>query len=876
MRLECAIDVIHSCVKNAKIWINAMIAGKSCVNPVEALLTCKFCGSALCEECATACAKCGIVLCGRDAKFAVDCDTCKLSYCLVCLASGQKDACIRCHARPSKRMEQLVHLRLKSIYKAFQQSARNNDAHPHLKRAALAAMKNSNKHCEPKVDPALAKAQADAAAAELLAELEEEEQQQRHSTATKSSKKKKKKKKKGKSGVENQQEMQHDEEDNLGQDNIVSKAAEVPTPIQDLPKKLQEKQGSDSNIKDTSKQNENVEALEKPQEQNHIETSVPEAEVKIKTTTPELLTQQQPDPMQTKLCELVSEKNIDGIEELLEKWKGVPGKAVLRKNAKKALKRLKDLNTSDAKQLLKIISTTPKTSTTQETVLEMEPSIVGYVIGKGGQKIRDLMDESGAKVWIDQDSMPAQEPRIVYVSGAKKSVNLAVKMIQDSVKQISKALQQEEDTANSELLNGKNTECIREEITCEARFVPLLIGRRGWTIKHIQDASGAKVDIDQTVTPRSIIVTGTQDSVQAAKRLISSVLAYPHAQPKNEADIDNELFANDESSPPSKFVMTGDIKSIISASSSLSSTPEPSMASSKQGADALMPPPGIVDHTNQRSNPALVQRFSNPFGQHHPLSPLQQQQQQVSNLSHLPPTVGMVGNLQQHPSSITEEQPQQQGMHVPGLLPGGQPRQTPHPPHHLLMKNNVVPQHEMQMQQHTGFLSQINPNEAGMPAQAYVGSLGQVGQAHHGSSGQQDVPASLFFRAPNESRILQDQQTWPEQRFQRQHAQQNNGLANEVKNDSGLGSRMIQSRGIIEGQVANTGLPQASKLHEESNLIDSLFGPSNSGTDPEKMLLASLNHLNVSSSSVPGWDYNNQDKSRLPVMQQPSESRFEW
>lgn len=66
--------------------------------------------------------RCGIVLCSRDAKFAVECDTFRMSYCLVCLASGTKDPCVRCGHRPSKRVEQLVHLRLKSIYKAFKQS----------------------------------------------------------------------------------------------------------------------------------------------------------------------------------------------------------------------------------------------------------------------------------------------------------------------------------------------------------------------------------------------------------------------------------------------------------------------------------------------------------------------------------------------------------------------------------------------------------------------------------------------------------------------------------------------------------------------------------------------------------------------------------
>jgi hypothetical protein len=71
------------------------------------LMSCKFCGCGLCEDCATACGRCGIVLCARDAKFAVECDTCKMSYCLVCLASGTKDPCVRCGHRPSKRVEQV-------------------------------------------------------------------------------------------------------------------------------------------------------------------------------------------------------------------------------------------------------------------------------------------------------------------------------------------------------------------------------------------------------------------------------------------------------------------------------------------------------------------------------------------------------------------------------------------------------------------------------------------------------------------------------------------------------------------------------------------------------------------------------------------------
>ena len=49
-------------------------------------------------------------------------NTCKMCYCLVCLASGKRDPCVWCGQRTSKRFKQLIHLRLKSIYWACKQS----------------------------------------------------------------------------------------------------------------------------------------------------------------------------------------------------------------------------------------------------------------------------------------------------------------------------------------------------------------------------------------------------------------------------------------------------------------------------------------------------------------------------------------------------------------------------------------------------------------------------------------------------------------------------------------------------------------------------------------------------------------------------------
>ena len=77
------------------------------------------------------------------------------------------------------------------------------------------------------------------------------------------------------------------------------------------------------------------------------------------------------------------------------------------------------------------------------------------------------------------------------------------------------------------LENTPTIDFITEVVKCEPRFVPFLISRRGWTIKHIQDASGARVDIDQTVTPRLIKISVNASDVQIALRMIKDVFQLP-------------------------------------------------------------------------------------------------------------------------------------------------------------------------------------------------------------------------------------------------------------------------------------------------------------------------------------------------------------
>jgi len=709
--------------------------------------------------------RCGIVLCQRDAKFAVECDTCKMSYCLVCLASGTKDPCVRCGHRTSKRVEQLVHLRLKSIYKAFKQSgaaldnnskgtAKKGSDIPSLKvgsarenmkaipmppgglpvlemsgkyhpngigaspmngdvgavlqvaaaaAAASAAASGKGSRCEssinkddlfnglprgvdaskvmphlnhdgsisfhPRKEPkkndsdkfaSRTQAEADAAAAALLAELDEEKEQVEASTKAKKSKKRKKKERQAAKDKEKEEQAVKEAEE-----QVVKEANERKTKEKEeiLGKKL------------STKKKKGVKAIEESNndeiEENYLIRFAEAAATKNSLSQSETtMDQTQEDDVESRLAKLIIANNLDGIEEVLAELKGVPGRAPLRKNAKKATKRIREEQAAfeEAKKQKDEYSRTGALSASKSTdniggrlwkptdplidfvkknhrvkpvsggaprsecVMQLAPHVVGWVIGKGGQRIRDLMEDSGAKVWIDQESMGAQYMRIVYVSGSNDSVVAAVKTIKNLVSSaptpgttapgntlpnvindnggatstrsnltstpvsatrtvaqpssqassvgqkthISPVLRGTANTQNNtdvpsvpiskpsshagtvfspaspsvspsmpppgiETMPGSTTSTanrsqansttkVIHELFCEKKYVPLLIGRRGWTVKNIQDTSGARVDIDQKVSPRRIIISGTESQVKDAIRKVGEVLKYPNAQ----------------------------------------------------------------------------------------------------------------------------------------------------------------------------------------------------------------------------------------------------------------------------------------------------------------------------------------------------------
>mmetsp|Transcript_32338 Transcript_32338/g.66863 ORF Transcript_32338/g.66863 Transcript_32338/m.66863 type:complete len:815 (-) Transcript_32338:438-2882(-) len=624
-----------------------------------------------------------------------------------------------------------------------------------VRNANLAAERYFRKtQAEMEAAAAAAEAEAEAAAAALLAELDEEKATADNKKNKK--KKKKKEKKKASNAAENEQPPENSTTPQKSAvDKNVEKSSQLPNKGKSSKKSSNPKNSSQALPEDDDSTDDemNFEQLvvrsktnsrptkkekEKEKEKEKKEEAIPEKSPDVTSTNPETPQVSEGNTeLERELAEFIANEDEEGLESYLANLKGVPGLAVLRKNAKKALKKLREakvaslppeseksqLNNPSHKPstvvaetevyplktapksvtaaanarnntasipiaapatttttassivagtphepLLRVVSRTQSSiptasnrgsgsavvsvpaSARAECVMHMSPAVVGWVIGKGGQRIRDMMEESGAKIWIDQESMGPKESRVVYVSGKRSAVDTAVRMVKDLVAKAPVAasaaaaqgvvpvptavmpslpvvpkptphsvptptVQSAEGQITASIEAGKEQQSFaaaisskqpnqvavttaripapaapsnaahgwplpdasgsshgsttqhssakanvkettttggvsvvkdqpksavgltdqtpdskRTQIAFDPRFVALLIGRQGWTIKNIQSESGASLVIDQATDPPKIIIFGRPENVTKAEKLVRDVLKYPNIQ----------------------------------------------------------------------------------------------------------------------------------------------------------------------------------------------------------------------------------------------------------------------------------------------------------------------------------------------------------
>eukprot|EP00929_Paragymnodinium_shiwhaense_P012415 TRINITY_DN1195_c0_g2_i1.p1 TRINITY_DN1195_c0_g2~~TRINITY_DN1195_c0_g2_i1.p1 ORF type:complete len:1778 (+),score=452.33 TRINITY_DN1195_c0_g2_i1:143-5476(+) len=156
--------------------------------------------------------------------------------------------------------------------------------------------------------------------------------------------------------------------------------------------------------------------------------------------------------------------------------------------------------------------------TSPPVVMRVPADLIGILIGRAGETVKQLSKDSGARIEISktqEGAGPDTGERTVYLSGMKEAVAKAKEMI--------------EDVLNKSKERGGSSNPNLAIMKVQHELIGLLIGKGGETIKELKKESGARIDISKEPNPdgsteRHVHISGLPECVEHARKLIEQML----------------------------------------------------------------------------------------------------------------------------------------------------------------------------------------------------------------------------------------------------------------------------------------------------------------------------------------------------------------
>ncbi|XP_069460458.1 far upstream element-binding protein 2 isoform X3 [Ambystoma mexicanum] len=165
----------------------------------------------------------------------------------------------------------------------------------------------------------------------------------------------------------------------------------------------------------------------------------------------------------------------------------------------------------------------PRSNMTEE--YRVPDGMVGLIIGRGGEQINKIQQDSGCKVQISPDADSGGLPeRVVSLTGSQDSVQKAKMMLDEIVSRGRGGGPSGQFHDNS---NGQNGAV--EEIMIPAGKAGLIIGKGGETIKQLQERAGVKMILIQDGSQgqnvdKPLRIVGDPYKVQQACEMVMEML----------------------------------------------------------------------------------------------------------------------------------------------------------------------------------------------------------------------------------------------------------------------------------------------------------------------------------------------------------------
>jgi far upstream element-binding protein len=175
--------------------------------------------------------------------------------------------------------------------------------------------------------------------------------------------------------------------------------------------------------------------------------------------------------------------------------------------------------------------------------IEIPDSVVGLVIGRGGDQITTIQQQSGCRVQMAGEPTP-QNTRLCTLNGARINIDRARNMISEVITRSnmknSGQLTPQPLTptpATSGVSGGIPAGFVQRVLSIPGTKCGLIIGRNGETIKSLQETLGVKmllIQENQSVSQgaKPLRITGTPDKVENACRTIESIINSEEGRPQ--------------------------------------------------------------------------------------------------------------------------------------------------------------------------------------------------------------------------------------------------------------------------------------------------------------------------------------------------------
>ncbi|CAD5232028.1 unnamed protein product [Bursaphelenchus xylophilus] len=157
--------------------------------------------------------------------------------------------------------------------------------------------------------------------------------------------------------------------------------------------------------------------------------------------------------------------------------------------------------------------------------IQIPENVVGLVIGRGGEQISNIQQQSGCRVQMAQDAQ-GKGFRVCTLHGSRTCIDRAKQLIGD-------VINKKQTGANGipqQNFPGLGQPTITHEMLIPGNKCGLIIGKSGETIKGLQEQIGCKmllVQESQHVSqhPKTLRISGSPDKVEQCKRAVEQLIS---------------------------------------------------------------------------------------------------------------------------------------------------------------------------------------------------------------------------------------------------------------------------------------------------------------------------------------------------------------